>query len=308
MKRLSMSKKKNKPLRLTPEYFAQRAEQRATMEIAEFYVNNMAEAGEALDINIRLPRLFQLRSRIGSTYRKNINRSFTDSLESYQNGAYKETLILQQNGRIPKKELVIHFLKELLIVDIMSRRSKIFSILQKAGIEAVANIELTRVVPRIGLPNNQVHFHILTDDDRSEKELRDLFKKACEDSGLDKKDFKIGYKEIQDGYWYFEYFTKFDKKSRGKYTKEYIDEARKRDWSWLTVLLLEKIGVQKFYKIGKWFKKGRGKGKIWKEIKAIAAEKAAAKAETSEKENDDQESGKNGNETSTKIYETWTGQ
>ena len=283
-----MTQTKNKLPRLTPKYFARRAEQRNAIEIAGFYVKNMAEAKAALDKNMRLPRLFQMRPRVISTFKQHRNKSFTDSLESYQNGAYKETLILRRNGRIPEKELVIHFLKELLKDDIISYRTKIFSILRKAGIQAVANIELSRVVPRIGPPNNLVHFHVLTDDNRSEKELRDLFKKACKDSGLDKKDFIINYKEIEDGYWYFNYFTKFDEKSRGKYTKKKdIKEARERKWSWLTVLLFEKkcgeIGLQKFYQIGTWFEKGRGKGKIWDEIKAIAkadaAKKVTAKAE-----------------------------
>ena len=53
MKRLSMSKKKNKPLRLTPEYFAQRAEQRAAIEIAGFYVETMAEAMKAVEVALR---------------------------------------------------------------------------------------------------------------------------------------------------------------------------------------------------------------------------------------------------------------
>jgi hypothetical protein len=170
----------------------------------------------------------------------------------------------------------------------MHYRTEIFSILQKAGIEAVANIELSRAVSRIGPPNNCVHFHLLTDDKRSEKKLRTLFENACKDGGLDEKDFRVDFKKIENGYWYFDYFTKFDRKSKNKYTKkEDIKEARKRDWCWLTVLLFEKKRgekcLQKFYTIGKWYKKGRGKGVIWKEIVAIAkaeaAKKTAAKAE-----------------------------
>jgi len=193
-------------------------------------------------------------------------------------------------------------LKEFLKGDITKYRTKIFSILEKAGIQAVASIELSRTIPRIGKANNMVHFHILTDDDRSEFELRKLFNKACEDSGLEKKkDFKIDCRKIENGYWYFDYFTKFDRKSRGKYMKSKDrKEASERKWSWLTVLLFDKIRMQKFYQIGKWFDKS--KGEIWKEIQALAAENAAAKteAETPEKEIDDQEGGK---ETGTRIKE-----
>ena len=118
-----------------------------------------------------------------------------------------------------------------------------------------------------------MHFHILTDDKRSEQELRYLFNKACKDSGLDKNDFRVDYKKVTDGYWYFEYFTKFDRINKDKYTE------KNNDGKWKRVLLFRPhLGLQKFYQIGKWFNKS--KAQIWKKI--IADTKAAAEASENE--------------------------
>jgi len=220
-----------------------------------------------VDKNIQSQLLYQISPRNDSTYNQYKNRSFTDSLESYQYGAEKETLILRQNGRIPTKAIVVHVFKELLVPVIKDKRKKIFRILQRAGIESVVSIELTRKRPKIGEPNNRVHFHFLTDDKRSEKELRALFNKACTDSGLDQEDFRIDYKNIVAGYWYFDYFTKYDRANKGKYRDSGNNGA------WRHVLLFAKgLRLQKFYRIGKWFKKS--KKQIWKEIQAIMQAKS----------------------------------
>ena len=121
---------------------------------------------------------------------------------------------MQRNGRIPTIKITIHFLKELTVDKIRALREKVFRILRRAGLQAVVAIELSRTKPRTGSPNNQVHYHFLTDDERSEDELRALFNKACKDSGLGKKDFRIDYGTVDDGYWYFDYFTKFDRKNQ----------------------------------------------------------------------------------------------
>jgi hypothetical protein len=127
-----------------------------------------------------------------------------------------------------------------------------------------------------------VHFHLLTDDARSENELRKLLKIACERCGLfDKTDFRVDYDDVNNGYWYFEYFAKYDRyfKSKRKtndrdeneITNLVIDDEIKnrkgKSWDWTTVVLFQKgLRIQKFYTIGQWFAKGRGKGKLWKEI------------------------------------------
>jgi hypothetical protein len=175
----------------------------------------------------------------------------TDSLESYQQGASKETLILRKNGRVPTKEIVIHFLKEHTATEISKYRTKIFRYLKEHGLVAVANIELTR--GKDYRPNNKVHSHCLTDDRRSKRELSKLFNTACEQQGLIRgKDFRIDYRKLYDGYSYFDYFTKYG----------YSDKV---------ILFQKGIRIQKFYQIGRWFSKT--KKQIWEEIKAYMREK-----------------------------------
>ena len=112
------------------------------------------------------PRLYQENPFEKSLCRQYVGKpySFTDSYESYRNAAYKEMEILLTNGRLPNKELVLHFLKEMTVAEIKAVRNKIFRILCNgckgyAGLTAVANIELTRGAN--GVPNNRVHYHIL---------------------------------------------------------------------------------------------------------------------------------------------------
>jgi len=218
--------------------------------------------------NTRSQLLYQPYPKVYSTYNQHKNRSFTNDRESYQYGAEKETSILRHNGRIPTTSIVLHFLVVLSVLAIKAYRKKIFRILQRKGIESVVSIELTRTMPKIGKPNNKVHFHFLTDDKRSEKELRALFNNACTDSGLDPKDFRIDYKNIDEGYWYFDYFTKYDRANKGKYR----ENGNNGDWR--HVLLFAKgLRLQKFYRIGKWFKKS--KKQIWKEIQEIMQAKSA---------------------------------
>lgn len=164
---------------------------------------------------------------------------------------------------MPSQEFVLHFKTVFSAEEIRIHRKKIFRVLTDNGLEAVVSIELTR--GKDGKPNGCVHFTILTDDPRSEKELRKLLETACERQGLvNKKDFCITHEDLPDGYGRFNYFT--------KYGEKYFDK----------VILFQKgllksgknlRTLQKFYTIGQWFKKGRGKGKIWDEIKAFMQEK-----------------------------------
>ena len=184
------------------------------------------------------------------------NRSFTNSIESYQNGASKETSILRWNKRIPMKEIVLHLLKELSAENINMYREKVFRYLKEHGIEGVASIELTRGADRKA--NNCVHFHILTDDLRSEDEIRSICNRACERDGFKRGiNFRIDFRSLYDGESYFYYFTKF-----GYPEKVILFKPR---------LLKSGGGLQKFYQIGRWFKKT--KSLLWEEIKNYMREK-----------------------------------
>ena len=154
-----------------------------------------------------MQQLYQDNPRVKSTYTHRINRSFTDSLESYQNGAAKEVKILRLNQRLPRVALILHFLTVLSLQNIKKYRTKIHRYLQRHGLEAVMSIEPTRDV--FGRPSNTVHFHIITDDSRSEHELKDLLIKACNLQGLvEHIDFCVGYRALYDPDGYLDYFTK----------------------------------------------------------------------------------------------------
>ena len=191
------------------------------------------------------------------TYTQCRNRSFTDCLESYQYGAHKESMILRWNHRLPTKELVLNFLQVLSPKEINDYLKMIFDYLKEHGIEAIANIEFT-TRGKYKKPNNTVHSHMLTDDPRKIKDLIDLLIAACESIGLIKgTDFWISnHRELPDPDGYIDYFTKYG-------------------YSHKVILFKPKTGINKFYTIGKWFKKGRGKGQIWNEIKASMREKYA---------------------------------
>jgi len=196
-----------------------------------------------------MQQLFQDEPYRISTFTRAKNHSFTDSLESYQNGAHKELQILQRNGRIPTTEIVLHFLVEYEAKVINLLRKKIFLYLAKHGLEADVSSELTKGVN--GQPNNTVHYHILTDDPRSKSEVLKLMHTACKQYGLVRdRDYRVNYRKLYNGYTYFRYFTKY---------------------GYETPLFCKGTGIQKFYQIGKWFKKG--KIKIWDEIKKEMQEK-----------------------------------
>jgi len=186
-----------------------------------------------------ISHIYQDSPKTKSTFTEFKNRSYTDSLESYNNGAWKELMILKENLRIPNWEFIWHLLVPYEREDLKFYRDKVFRYLREHGIIATANIEITR--DKNNMPSDCVHFHVLTKDKRSEKELRDLFNTACVNSGLGQKEFRIDLRQLSDGLSYFSYFVKY-----------------KND----KVILFQKgTGIRKFYTIGKWYKKS--KKELW---------------------------------------------
>jgi len=174
-------------LRLTHEYFALRAEQRAMWANGFYEAIDEAEEG-ALFNTTQLQQLVQIKPPEKSGYTKHKVFSWKDSKEGFQNKAKSERTLLWWNKRQVTKVIVLHFLKKLLVDmsldDFKKYRTKIFRYLCEHGIEAYVIVEATRERPKTGKWTGRVHFHILTDDERSEKELRALFNEACERSSL----------------------------------------------------------------------------------------------------------------------------
>jgi hypothetical protein len=145
-----------------------------------------------------IEQLYQDNPRTNSTFTRYTNRSLTDSLESFQNRAWKELVLLRQNNRVALVDIIWHLYLELSVKDIIKLRTKVFRYLEVHGIEAVVCIELTR--GKDGRPNNTAHFHFLIDDPRSEHKIRELFNTAYERNGLVRGiDFRIDYQHLYDG-------------------------------------------------------------------------------------------------------------
>ena len=90
------------------------------------------------------------------------DRSPTNSLESFNNLASKESQILFRNPREAKYDIVIHFLKWFSVPELKIMRDRVFDYLRKSGLNAYVALEPTD--DGFGNPTDTVHFHILTDD------------------------------------------------------------------------------------------------------------------------------------------------
>ena len=191
------------------------------------------------------------------------NRSPTDSLESFNNLASKESQILYRNHREAKYEIIIHFLKWLSIPELKIIRDNIFDCLRKAKLNAFVALEPTD--DGFGNPTDTVHFHILTDDERGIDALRELGRAACLMAGLQdkalcnapKNEFDVECRELYDYAGYIGYVTKHNREDK---VHLFIPGSR----------------LQRFYFLNDWYIDAdgnrRGKENIWNEIKQEAAE------------------------------------
>ena len=179
-------------------------------------------------------------------------KSFTESHESYQRAARKETWIHQNNHRTPNHEIVLHYLTEISVKELRERWKKIQRVLSRLGIEFLASLELT--LGKNKKPNNTVHYHFLVDHPMSRDELKDMFKCICLCLGLGEKDFSLNFpnKGIYDfGKRKIKYFVK-----DGHHDK--------------VVLFTTGLRLQKFYHSKNWFLDENGnpttKAKIYARI------------------------------------------
>jgi hypothetical protein len=255
-----MPQARYKPLRVTQEIIARRAAQRDIFA-STFYRDDVELAGGAVLYVTKerpsCPKLYQESPKEKSTFKLpngQKHRCPTNSCESFGNAADKMDAILTMNNRLPTKEIVLHLLQVLTAAEIRKLRIKIFRYLKTHGLIAVVSIELTYGAN--GRANNTVHFHILTDDMRSEAELKKLLEKVCERNGLVRnQDFLVRCRKIPKPETYFAYFTK-----RNRINKEKCEEKGLK-----RVLLFQPgTGLRKFYVIGQWFRKP--KSELWKEF------------------------------------------
>ena len=272
-----------KGLRITPEYFAQRIAQRRAYYASRFCEEvRETDGGAVLYVSQKLQNLYNddPDEKCTCTMRngkKFINRSLTNSYESVANGVRKEAAILEKYGRKPMKEIVWCLYNEYLPKDLNELRCGVFRYLKEHDIEAIVAIELT--YGKDEKPNNRVHYHILTDDPRSLKELEKLIEKPCKRRKLIRnKNYGIRSRELPDGFGYIGYYTK-----RTRIDKDWCEQHGKRR----VILFAKNTGIRKFYQIGKWYKDENGKKtskkKIWK---AFIEERYKTKSEQKSTIND----------------------
>ena len=144
--------------------------------------------------------LFQFPPRQRNTFctvphRKN----WTASMETYQNAAKREYDLLMANHREGNHEIVIGYLKEYGIQDLLNHFSLIKEHLTNDGIIAYQVAEITR--DGYGKPVNRIHYHFLIDYHHSKRRLVNAFKEACLYAGLQVgtgKDCMVKYRPIPD--------------------------------------------------------------------------------------------------------------
>ena len=83
----------------------------------------------------------------------------TDSHETYQNAARQQYHLLMANYREGNHEIVIGYLKEFSIHELLDQFSLIKEYLKREGIIAYHVVEITR--DKFGNPVNRIHYHFL---------------------------------------------------------------------------------------------------------------------------------------------------
>ena len=170
-------------------------------------------------------------------------RSWTDSHETYQNAARQQYHLLMANYREGNHEIVIGYLKEYSIQELLDQFSLIKEYLKQEGIIAYYVVEITR--DKFGNPVNRIHYHFLIDCHCTKDRLIGIFKDACQYAGLEVgvgKDCRVLYKPIPDS-------ETFERKCR--YILKY--QTKK-----LPILFQSGTGINKIGTIGHWFTDSKG--------------------------------------------------
>lgn len=164
-------------------------------------------------------------------------RSWTHSRESYQKNAKREYELLLANHRQANHKIVIGFLKEYFIWEILAKYKIIKEWLRKQKIVAYIFIEITE--DGYGNPANRIHCNFLVDSRLSESRLRMIFKEACTQAGFRlNEDCRVLYSSINSRDEFIheaKYGLKFDR---------FADQA---------ILFRPKTGINKVDRLGNWF-------------------------------------------------------
>ena len=193
-------------------------------------------------------------------------RSWTDSRKTYDNAARREYELLLANHRQANHLISVNYFREFNTQEIRTRWLKLKDQLLEQDIIAFAVVEITtgiHVLPdgrHWHYPINRIHYHFLVYSDLSERQLRDIFNRACLDAGLVGNEFGIIYEALPDR-------AAFEHKS--KYILKFGNFANQA----ILFRPRNEIGkLDKICSIGRWFVNIDGtkanKDEVWKSIVA----------------------------------------
>jgi hypothetical protein len=200
----------------------------------DYHRSDFMQAPEPLQPEI----LYQSTPRQSNTYYTAPHRrSWTNSRETYQRAAGREYQLLLANCREANHEIVIGYLREYFIQDLLDQFSLIKEYLRNEGIIAYYVSEITG--NGFGKPVNRIHYHFLVDYHKSKHRLKGIFKDACRYAGLTVgSDCIVKYDNIPDR-------ETFERKA--KYILKY-DNFKEQ-----AILFRPKTGINKTGMINDWF-------------------------------------------------------
>jgi hypothetical protein len=219
----------------------------------DYNTDNMQHASEKL---LKPELLYQATSWSRNTFTScKHRRSWTATRETYQNAARREYELLLANPRQANHEIVVGYLKEFFIRELLEQFMLIKERLLEYKIIAYYVVEITE--DGNGKPANRMHYHFFIEGKFSIRKLRDIYKDACQYAGLHSKDYKVNYYPIPDR-------KTFERKSM--YTLKYDKYAGQ------AILFQPHTGINKVGSIGWWFINPDGtkanKDAMWKSIVA----------------------------------------
>jgi len=109
-------------------------------------------------------------------------KSWTRSHPAYQYTAGLEYPLVRDNPRRPRHEIIINYLEEFFIQDILEKFRWIKERLEEHGVVAYSVVEITRDDYKKH-PVNWLHYHFLVDSHLSKGPLVEVFKEACIHAG-----------------------------------------------------------------------------------------------------------------------------
>jgi len=200
----------------------------------DYHSSDFMQSPEPLQPEI----LYQSTPRRYNTYHTVAHRrNWTNSRETYQRAAGREYQILLTNHRQANHEIVIGYLREYFIQDLLDQFSMIKEYLRNEGIIAYYTVEITE--NGFNKPTNRIHYHFLIDYHYSKRRLVNTFKEACRYAGLQVgKDCLVKHDHISDR-------EAFERKA--KYILKY-DNFKEQ-----AILFRPRTGINKTGMINDWF-------------------------------------------------------